>query len=77
VKARLTQNGTKASTKQEPEHGNVPTPAYSGGPLRVRAKVRNRIGYSLGVEFLQDTGTPRQQAARLRELLISVTGCSA
>jgi hypothetical protein len=53
------------------------TPAYSGGPLRVSAQVRNRTGYSYGVEFLQDTGASRQQAARLRELLISATGCSA
>ncbi len=50
------------------------TPAYSGRPLRVSARVRNRNGYCYGVEFLQDTSTGRQQAARLRELLSSATG---
>ena len=52
------------------------TPAYSGTPLRISAEVRNRNGYSYGVEFLQDTATAQQQATRLRELLISATGCS-
>ena len=49
------------------------TPAYSGEPLRVSAQVRSREGYYYGLEFLQDTKTGRQQAARLRELLSSAT----
>ena len=50
------------------------TPAYSGQPLRVKAEVRNRRGYSYGIEFLTDTTTEQDQAARLRELLISDSG---
>lgn len=50
------------------------TPAYSGQPLRVKAEVRNRRGYSYGIEFLTDTNTEQTQAARLRELLISASG---
>ena len=50
------------------------TPAYSGQPLRVKAEVRNRRGYSYGIEFLSDTSTEQSQAARLRELLISASG---
>jgi PilZ domain len=50
------------------------TPAYSGQPLRVKAEVRNRRGYSYGIEFLADTATEQTQAARLRELLISASG---
>lgn len=50
------------------------TPAYSGQPLRVKAEVRNRRGYSWGLEFLNDTATEQSQAARLRELLMSASG---
>ena len=50
------------------------TPAYSGQPMRVKAEVRNRRGYSYGIEFLSDTTDEQSQAARLRELLISATG---
>src|SRR5690242_8428354 len=50
------------------------TPAYSGQPLRVKAEVRNRRGYSYGIEYLNDTTTEQTQAARLRELLISASG---
>jgi hypothetical protein len=50
------------------------TPAYSGQPLRVKAEVRNRRGYSYGIEFLSDTNAEQSQAARLRELLISASG---
>lgn len=50
------------------------TPAYSGQPLRVKSEVRNRRGYSYGIEYLTDTTTEQTQAARLRELLISASG---
>jgi PilZ domain len=50
------------------------TPAYSGQPLRVKAEVRNRRGYSYGIEFLNDTSDEQNQSARLRELLSSGTG---
>jgi hypothetical protein len=50
------------------------TPAYSGQPMRVKAEVRNRRGYSYGIEFLTDTAIEQTQAARLRELLISASG---
>ena len=53
------------------------TPAYSGKPLRVKAEVRNRRGYSYGLEFLTDTSTEQVQAARLRELLIASGQSSA
>jgi hypothetical protein len=50
------------------------TPAYSGQPLQVKAEVRNRRGYSYGVEYLNDSAAEQTQAARLRELLISASG---
>src|SRR5437764_6752798 len=50
------------------------TPAYSGQPMRVKAEVRNRRGYSYGIEYLNDTTTEQTQAARLRELLNSASG---
>ncbi|GAC1438298.1 MAG: hypothetical protein NVS1B11_32060 [Terriglobales bacterium] len=49
------------------------TPAYSCTPLRVSAQVRSRNGYYYGLEFLQDTRTGQEQAARLRELLKSAS----
>ena len=50
------------------------TAAYSGQPLRVSAEVRNRNGYLYGCEFLKETSTEQNQAARLRQLLIAETG---
>ena len=50
------------------------TPAYSGQPMRVKAEVRNRRGYSYGIEFLVETDEEQSQATRLRELLISASG---
>jgi len=40
----------------------------------VKAEVRNRRGYSYGIEFLTDTTIEQTHAARLRELLISASG---
>ena len=40
----------------------------------INQEVRNRRGYSYGIEFLSDTTAEQSQAARLRELLSSSTG---
>src|SRR4029077_759734 len=50
------------------------TPAYSGQPLRVKTEVRNRRGYSYGIEYLNDTTIEQTQEARLRDLRISCSG---
>ena len=45
------------------------TPPYSGGPIRVRSEVRNRNGYSYGVEFVPEGKKERSDVARLRQML--------
>ncbi|MBZ5598100.1 MAG: PilZ domain-containing protein [Acidobacteriia bacterium] len=45
------------------------TPAYSGGPIRVRGTVRNRTGYRYGVEFLVETAEESEQVERLKQML--------
>ena len=47
------------------------TPAYSGQPLRVKAEVRNRRGYSYGVEYLNDSAAEQTQAGRRYNRLIA------
>ncbi len=50
------------------------TPPYTEQPLRVWAVVRNRYGYYYGVEFLTENAGEREEVARFREILRSVTG---
>jgi len=45
------------------------TPPYSGQPIRVRATVRNRQGYSYGVEFLILTIDDHQNVSQIRTVL--------
>ena len=45
------------------------TPPYSGQPIRVRAIVRNRTGYSYGVEFLTQTIDDHQNVHHIRTVL--------
>ncbi|HVP44315.1 MAG TPA: PilZ domain-containing protein [Terriglobales bacterium] len=45
------------------------TPPYSGDPIRVRAIVRNRKGYSYGVEFLTRTIDDHQNVDQIRTVL--------
>ena len=45
------------------------TPPYSGKPIRVRSEVRNRNGYSYGVEFVPEGKNERSDVARLRQIL--------
>lgn len=45
------------------------TPPYSGQPIRVRALVRNRTGYSYGVEFLTATIEDNQNVSQIRTVL--------
>lgn len=45
------------------------TPPYSGQPIRVRAIVRNRKGYSYGVEFLTRTIDDHQNVDQIRTVL--------
>ena len=59
------------------DHINVEfTPPYSGKPLRVPAIVRNRSGYSYGVEFSSATPEEDQRIANFRVLLQSASGHS-
>lgn len=48
------------------------TPAYSP-PIRVEARICNRTGYNYGLEFLTDTSTQQEQAAKLRNHLATLT----
>ncbi len=45
------------------------TPPYSGQPIRVRALVRNRKGYSYGIEFLTSTIEDNQNVSQIRAVL--------
>ncbi len=45
------------------------TPPYSGDPIRVRAVVRNRSGYTYGVEFIADSHEDRAAVAQIRSVL--------
>ena len=48
------------------------TAPYSSEPIRVAGLVRNRNGYSYGVEFLADSPEERRRVARLRSILQAV-----
>jgi hypothetical protein len=50
------------------------TPPFSAPPIRVDARICNRMGYTYGVEFLMDSSTQKQEAAQLRGHLSSLTG---
>lgn len=45
------------------------TPPYSGQPIRVRCLVRNRKGYSYGLEFLSVTIDDHQNVTQIRTVL--------
>jgi PilZ domain len=45
------------------------TPPYSGKPIRVRSEVRNRNGYSYGVQFVPQGKEERIEVTRLRQIL--------
>ena len=45
------------------------TPPYSGLPIRARCLVRNRSGYSYGVEFLTENGTDDSCVEQIRSVL--------
>jgi hypothetical protein len=51
------------------------TPPY-GLPIRVHGLVRNRSGYSYGVEFLAASPEEMEEVAALRSILRSSTGLS-
>jgi hypothetical protein len=45
------------------------TPPYSGQPIRVRAFVRNRNGYTYGVEFITENDTDYKNVGLLESIL--------
>jgi hypothetical protein len=45
------------------------TPPYTGQPIRVRACVRNRRGYTYGVEFLLENDEDAENVAQIRAML--------
>jgi hypothetical protein len=46
------------------------TPAFNGGPLRVRAVVRNRRQYIYGLEFLPRDGEEERILQMLKAMLL-------
>lgn len=50
------------------------TPPYSGNPIRVRCIVRDRRGYSYGVEFLLESDVDRERVSDIRAALRGM-GC--
>ncbi len=45
------------------------TPPYSGQPIRVRAFVRNRSGYTYGIEFITENDTDYKNVGQLESIL--------
>ena len=45
---------------------------YSGQPVRVRGSVRNRSGYTYGIEFFFDTDEDFQNVGHLRAVLAAM-----
>jgi hypothetical protein len=48
------------------------TPPYTGQPIRVRARVRNRNGYKYGVEFLLETDGDYEAVGQIRAVLTAM-----
>jgi hypothetical protein len=48
------------------------TPPYSGQPIRVRCFVRNRAGYSYGVEFITESDADYQSVHKIETILRSM-----
>lgn len=49
------------------------TPPYAGEPIRVRGFVRNRSGYTYGVEFITDNNADYRSVGKL-ELILKTLG---
>lgn len=45
------------------------TPPYQGSPMTARAIVRNRRGYTYGMEFVSETPDDQKQVAAIRAVL--------
>jgi hypothetical protein len=45
------------------------TPPYSGQPIRVRGRIRNRQGYTYGLEFLLETDNDYDHISQIRAVL--------
>lgn len=45
------------------------TPPYSGQPLRVRSEIRNRSGYTYGVQFMNETPEDCDRVEQIRGAL--------
>lgn len=45
------------------------TPPYQGNPMAARAVVRNRRGYTYGMEFVTETDEDQKQVASIRAVL--------
>lgn len=45
------------------------TPPYQGSPLAARTVVRNRRGYTYGMEFVAESSDDREQMAAIRAVL--------
>jgi PilZ domain len=48
------------------------TPPYQGDPMIARTIVRNRRGYTYGMEFVGESQDDVQRVARIRDVLIAL-----
>jgi hypothetical protein len=48
------------------------TPPYNNTPIEVRCQVRNRHGYTYGVEFLTETPKDEQSVEQIRNVLRAI-----
>ena len=71
----LNEGGMRVFAGVELKVGNLIsiefTPPYSGEPVRVRSEVRNRSGYTYGIEFLQETA---EDCVRVEQIRFALQG---
>lgn len=72
----LNEGGLAVNAGVELEVGDLVevefTPAYTGQPLRARAKVRDRKGYRYGLQFLTETPLDHERVEDIRVALKGV-----
>jgi hypothetical protein len=52
------------------------TPPYAGQPIRVRGFVRNRSGYTYGIEFITENNADYRNAGQLEAILKTLSSVS-
>jgi hypothetical protein len=69
----INEGGLAVFASAELDHGDDVdisfTPPYNSAPIQVRCTVRNRSGYTYGLEFLSDQPSDMDRIDRIRDVL--------